>query len=124
MQTKPFILVIEDNQDIAEIYAEILEMEGMTVEVIMDGAVALQRLEAAVPDLILLDLHLPHVSGLDILASIRKNERLKKTMVIVITANAYLSLDAEHSADLTLVKPVSVTQVRDLATRMLRYRVS
>ncbi len=118
MQTKPFILVIEDNQDIAEIYAEILEMEGMTVEVIMDGAVALQRLEAAVPDLILLDLYLPHVSGLDILASIRKNERLKKTMVIVITANA------EHSADLTLVKPVSVTQVRDLATRMLRYRVS
>jgi CheY-like chemotaxis protein len=124
MQTKPFVLVIEDTRDIAEIYAEILELEGMLVEMIVDGAVALQRLETALPDLVLLDMHLPNISGLEILAFIRNNARLKKTKVIVITANAHLAQDAEHTADITLVKPVSATQVRELSTRMLHHRVS
>lgn len=118
---KPYILVIEDVIEIAEIYAEILEMEGMSVEMINDGTVALQRLETSIPDLVLLDMHLPHVSGMEILTFIRNNPRLKKIKVIVITANPLMAKDAEQTADITLVKPVSAIQIRDLSTRMLRF---
>lgn len=119
MQTKPYVLVIEDAEDIAEIYGEILETEGMSVEVIMDGAVALQRLQTALPDLIVLDMHLPNVSGLEILTFIRNNPQLKKTRVVVITANPYMAQDAEDTADITLVKPVSAVQIREISVRMV-----
>lgn len=124
MQQKPYVLVIEDAQDIAEIYAEILEMEGVSVEIVMDGTVALQRLKTAMPDLILLDMHLPNVSGLEILAFIRNNPQLKRTRVIVIIANPYLAQDAESTADMTLVKPVSAIQIREISMRMLNYLTS
>jgi CheY-like chemotaxis protein len=119
MQPKPYVLVIEDVLDIADIYAEILEMEGMSVEMITDGAVALQRLETAAPDLILLDMHLPNVSGLEILTFIRNHPQLKQTKVVVITANPLLARAAEGSADLIFVKPVSTTQVCTLSMSLL-----
>src|SRR5215207_6165306 len=111
MQTKPYVLVIEDTRDLANFYAEILEMQGMSVEVIVDGAVALQRLETAVPDLIVLDMNLPHVSGLEILDFVRNQPHLKQTKVFVVTANPHMAQVAEGRADLTFIKPVSATEM-------------
>lgn len=119
MQTKPYVLIVEDVKDIADIYAEILEMEGMSVEMILDGAAALQRLETAAPDLIMLDLHLPNISGMEILAYIRNQPHLKQTKVVVITANPSLAKAAEGSADLTFVKPVSTMEVYKLSMSLL-----
>jgi CheY-like chemotaxis protein len=64
-------------------------------------------------------MHLPHVSGLEILTYIRQDPRFKHTKVVVITANAHLVADLESQADLTLLKPVSVSQISSLSTRLL-----
>jgi two-component system response regulator AdeR len=119
MQPNPFVVVIEDVEAIAEIYAEMFAFEGISVEIIPDGAVALQRLAMEAPDLILLDIHLPKVSGVDILAFVRDRSHLKRTKVVVITADALLAQDTKDAADLTLIKPVSAMQIRDLSMQML-----
>lgn len=120
MQKQPSVLVIEDALEIAAIYTEILEMNGMSVEHIADGALALRRLAGDAPDLILLDMHLPNVSGLELLTYIRESAHLRHTRVVAITANALLGQDLEDKADLTLIKPVNFTQINELTQRMLR----
>jgi CheY-like chemotaxis protein len=119
LHTPPEVLIVEDAPEIGAIFAEILQMDGMKVEVIMDGALALHRLETFTPDLILLDMHLPHVSGMEILAYIRESEHLKAVKVIAVTANALLAADLEDKADLTLLKPVTFDQISDLSKRIL-----
>jgi DNA-binding response OmpR family regulator len=120
MGSLPLILIIEDATEIASIFAEILALSGMKADVIHDGQVALERLQKDTPDLVLLDMHLPHVSGLQLLAYIRAEARLKHTKVVAVTANALLARDLEDQADLTLIKPVSFTQISELCSRMLR----
>jgi CheY-like chemotaxis protein len=119
LHTPPEVLIVEDAPEIGAIFAEILEMDDMKVEVIMDGALAMQWLASFTPDLILLDMHLPNVSGLEILAYIRGSERLKAVKVIAVTANALLAADLEEKADLTLLKPVTFDQISDLSRRIL-----
>jgi two-component system response regulator BaeR len=119
LHAQPEVLIVEDAPEIATIFAEILQMDGMKVEVIMDGALAMRRLETFTPNLILLDMHLPNVSGLEILAYIRGTERLKAVKVIAVTANALLAADLENQADLTLLKPVTFAQISELSLRIL-----
>lgn len=119
MHAQPEVLIVEDAPEIATIFAEILQMDGMKVEVIIDGALAMHRLETFTPHLILLDMHLPNVSGLEILAYIRATERLKAVKVIAVTANALLAADLENQADLTLLKPVTYAQISELSSRIL-----
>ena len=60
------------------------------------------------PDLVVLDIHLPYASGKDILEQIRSDERWAKVVVIVTTADLFLSKSLEKQADYVLIKPVSV----------------
>ena len=68
---KPLALVIEDSEDVAIVFHTAMERAGFESEIISDGAVALERLAEIVPDLVILDLHLPGVSGEQILKFIR-----------------------------------------------------
>lgn len=111
-------LIIEDEADLAEIYTKALQREGFETETINNGKMALERLTTASPNVILLDLHLPQVGGVTILQFIRSDERLKKIPVIVTTADERQAEELEHKADLVLLKPVSLNQLRELASRM------
>jgi two-component system response regulator QseB len=115
----PFALIVEDHEDSAFIFAEALKVAGFETEVIHFGDLALERLAATAPDVVVLDLHLPRVGGPDILRQIRADARLAKTRVIVATAHPQMIESVRDDADLTLVKPVSFTQLRDLAARLL-----
>jgi two-component system KDP operon response regulator KdpE len=117
---KPLALVIEDDVDLSEIFSKTLRSGGFETEVIRDGQAALDRLAGNPPAVILLDLHLPHVAGATILQNIRANERYAKTAVIVASADARLAEELQVQADLVLLKPISVDQVRELAQRMLK----
>jgi len=118
--SKPLALVIEDDPDLSEIFSMTLRGGGFETEVIRDGQLALNRLAGTPPVIILLDLHLPHVTGATILQNIRANERFAKTSVIVATADARLAEEMHVQADLVLLKPVSIDQLRELAQRMLQ----
>ena len=111
--------IIEDEQDLATIFAEALRAAGFTTEIIARGDTALDRLAQTVPEIVLLDLHLPGVDGQEILHQIRADARLKSTKVILASADAALSQALDAEADLTLLKPISFSQLRDLTKRLL-----
>jgi CheY-like chemotaxis protein len=119
MPEQKFVLIIEDANEIAEIFAEILQGDGMITEIVTDGALALQAMAERIPALILLDMHLPNVSGLQILTYVRSNPRLAKTKVIAVTADALIASSLEAQADLVLIKPVTYSQISDLSKRVL-----
>jgi DNA-binding response OmpR family regulator len=115
---KPLALIIEDHQDSAVIFAEVLKGASYEIETIATGDVALQRVAETTPAIVVLDLNLPRVSGTDILKQIRADARLAETRVIVATAYPALSAGLDNQADLVLVKPVSFGQLRDLIVRL------
>jgi CheY-like chemotaxis protein len=117
--TNQLALIIEDEPYASEIFSKALQKAGFETEAILDGGLALTRLAAAVPAVIVLDINLPSVSGGDILQFVRADPRLAKIHVIITTAGPHLLSDAiRKNADLILVKPVSYNQLRDLAIRL------
>jgi len=112
-------LIIEDDEDLASIFAEALRGIDYTVEHIADGKLAQERLKnGAVPFIILLDMHLPHISGGDLLASIKQSERFEKAIVIITTADARMGDLYRDQADFVMIKPISFVQLRDLTARL------
>lgn len=107
-------LVVEDDPDLAEIFSEAMRRALFAVETFGNGKDMLARLNGDVPDVVVLDMHLPGASGLEILARIRSDERLATTRIIASTADARLAETLEDQVDLVLVKPVSFTQLRGL----------
>ena len=110
-------LIIEDNLDLAVVFAQALQAAGYATGIIEDGSQALARLAVATPDVVVLDLHISLVSGAEILRQIRADARLDKTRVIVATADSRVPDVLREQADLVLIKPVSFSQLRDLAAR-------
>jgi DNA-binding response OmpR family regulator len=115
---KPLALVIEDDNDIAEMFASVLHEADFATEIILTGDVALKRLAAVVPDVVLLDLRLPYVPGLDIFTQISKDKRLARTRVIVVTANPDMARSLPANAPFVLYKPVDLKQLRALIKRL------
>lgn len=116
--TNPLALVIEDDAKLATIFAEALHMAEFETEIVHDGNTALTRLAATTPAVVMLDLHLPYVSGRDILAQIRADARLAKTRVMLTTADPLMAESLRGEAELVLIKPISFNQLRDLAKRL------
>lgn len=112
-------LIIEDNSELAIIFSQALQAAGFTTGIIQDGGQALAWLAITKPDVVVLDLHLPHVSGMEILRHIRADERLAGIRVIVATADSRVTQALRDQADLVLIKPVSFRQLRDLAERLI-----
>ena len=118
MNNAALALVIEDDEDLSFIFAEALRAAGFEPEVVRDGRLALDRLSQVMPSVVVLDLHLPHVAGTDILAQIRQSERLQKVRVIVATADARLAEQTNQQADIVLIKPITFSLLRDLTARL------
>jgi CheY-like chemotaxis protein len=111
-------LIIEDNRELAIIFSQALQAAGFATGIIEDGDQALARLAITTPDVVVLDLHMPRVSGAEVLRRIRADARLAGTRVIVATADMRATDMLQDQADLVLIKPVSFTQLRDLAGRL------
>ena len=110
--------VIEDDEDLSMIFSEALLAANYEVETIFNGLVARQRLQEGTPHLVLLDMHLPGISGDELLDQIHADKRLQKTIVVIATADARLGDAYRDSADYILIKPISFTQLRDLTLQM------
>lgn len=113
----PLALIIEDDHKQATIFGLALKND-FEVEVIEDGNLALSRLAILSPTLVVLDLHLPGISGEQIFQYIRSQEHLAQTRVILATADAVLAESLSEETDLVLLKPISVSQLRQLARRL------
>jgi DNA-binding response OmpR family regulator len=114
----PLALIIEDDDKLSAIYAEALRQANFETVIISDGAAALAQMRVLAPALIILDLHLPHTAGDEILRQIRQDEKLTRAHVVVTTADAVRAATVQDQADLVMIKPISVLQLRDLARRI------
>ena len=112
------ILIIEDDVDLGEVVSFVLQEAGFTTELIRDGSAALKRMNDEVPSLVMLDMHLPGASGLEILNYIRSDSRLMHTRVLVTTADPLMAKAAADRADLIFTKPYSVGDLIDSVTRL------
>lgn len=111
-------LIVEDDYDLSIIFAQALQAAGFETQIVRAGDTALMWLSSTTPSVVVLDLHLPRVAGTSILKQIRSDPRLAETRVIVSTADASLAETLREDADLVLLKPISFTQLRDLAARL------
>lgn len=114
---KPYAFIVEDDEFLSEIFAKTLQTD-FEIEVIGDGSTALMRLAQFAPDLVVLDLNLPGLSGKDILADIRSNPALARVRVILCTADARQAEFLQEQADVVMLKPISTQQLRGIATRL------
>jgi CheY-like chemotaxis protein len=114
-------LIIEDDEDLANIFAEALRGVGFEVEIVADGKAGQERLfgDQPTPFLILLDMHLPHVSGAELLMQTKEEERFNDTTIIITTADARMGEIYGSQVDFVLIKPISFVQLRDLTSRLV-----
>lgn len=115
-QHKPLVLIVEDDPQLVTIFATAMEMAGYEAITAEDGRVALDKLAALTPDVILLDVHLPLVSGDELLRHIRADARLKDARVILSTADSRIAAQLREEASLVLLKPVSFKELIELAS--------
>lgn len=111
----PLAFVIEDDEDIGEIYTAALRAANFNPIHITNGVEALEQLKGAVPQLVVLDLHLPKLTGTTVLRAIRSDTRMTDAYIIVVTADPVLAENINGSADIVLVKPVGFSHIRELA---------
>jgi len=116
--TNPLALIVEDDPHQAELFTMALQAAEFETETIMDGIAALSRLTEIVPAVVVLDLHLPGVAGDKILHRIRADERLAETRVMLATADGEMAKSLRGESNLVLLKPISPSQLRALASRL------
>ena len=121
------ILVVEDDPDIAELVARYLDRAGYVADVVASGRDALAVARAHPPDLLVLDLMLPQMDGLEVCRALRGQEATSGMPIIMLTARAEESdriVGLEIGADDYLAKPFSpnelVARVRALLRRAAR----
>ncbi len=108
------ILVVDDDPDILELLKMNLEPEGYTVRTANDGDGALQSASTEPPDLILLDVMMPHKNGLQVIAELKNIDETKSIPVILVTARGQADdkvLGLETGADDYITKPFDLREV-------------
>ena len=111
----PTVLVVEDEASFVEALSIGLRREGFHVEVAMDGFEALERFDLVKPDLVLLDVMLPRISGIDVCRQLRKRSQVPIIMVTAKSGEIDTVVGLEVGADDYVTKPY---RLRELVARM------
>jgi two-component system cell cycle response regulator DivK len=105
------VLVVEDNELNLKLFCDLLRAHGHEVLACRDGRDALENARAFAPDLVITDIHLPHVSGMELIVSLKADEALSAVPVMAVTAYAGAG-DEERvraaGAQAYVSKPISV----------------
>lgn len=88
------VLIVEDSEDQREAYATYLTNQGLTVALAADGRQGLAKAFQAGPDVVLLDLSLPEISGWEVARQIRANEKTRHIPIIALTAHFLATAEA------------------------------
>jgi CheY-like chemotaxis protein len=114
------ILVVDDSDDTREMMAKLLELEAFTVVTAEDGRAGLNMADIELPDLIITDINMPNMNGLDMIRQLRRRPRFGGIPIMAITAygNGVAKEALEAGADRAATKPVQfntlVIEIREL----------
>ena len=115
------ILVVEDNELNLKLFCDLLGAHGYEAEPVRDGREALERARAFGPDLVVMDIQMPHISGLELIEQMKADEELRRTPIMAVTAYAARG-DEERIRDAGaegyVSKPISVIRFVE-AVRLL-----
>ncbi len=116
------VFIIEDEEDAAELFAEMMRINGFRVLKTSRSEPAIAMMTADRPDLVLLDIMMPEISGLDILRQMRRDPNLANIPVIVVTAKGMptdIKNGMEAGASTYLTKPVGFLELKEAVERVL-----
>jgi CheY-like chemotaxis protein len=116
------VLIIEDEPDAAELFAEMMRVSGFRVQKTLSSTPALSMMTAEKPDIVLLDIMMPDISGLDVLRRMRDDPNLANIPVVVVSAKS-MPADIKHGmeagASTYLTKPVGFLELKEAVERAL-----
>ena len=116
------ILIVEDNALNIKLFCDLLEAHGHEPEAVTDSRNALDAARGFSPDLVITDIQLPHVSGLDLIRMIRKDEQLAEVPIMAVTAYSARG-DEERiraaGAQAYVSKPISVVKFAQTVDELL-----
>lgn len=116
------ILVVEDNELNSKLFCDLLRAHGYAAEPVRDGRDALASAREFGPDLIIMDIQLPHVSGLDLIHEIKAEEGLKAIPIMAVTAYAGKGDEDQiraAGAEAYVSKPISVIKFVETVGTMI-----
>lgn len=119
---RPVILVVDDDEDMRDMLTEYLEFRGFRVATASRGDRAVSVAQAARPDLILMDLAMPGMDGLEATRRLKAHPSTSHIPVIVVTARCFGSEKREAAAagcDAYVLKPVNLEQLAALLVRVM-----
>jgi DNA-binding response OmpR family regulator len=108
------ILIVDDNIDSITILRSILETNGFAVRTAQSGLEALEQLKDDLPDVVLLDVMMPEMSGLEVLERIKNSHATSKVPVIMVTAKTQdedVMVGYQYGADYYITKPCTAKQL-------------
>lgn len=120
------ILVVDDHVAAAQMLALLLDkLGGHQVQIVHDGTAALEAAQNSPPEIILLDIGLPHINGYEVAEQLRKNPKLNDTLIVALTgygADEDRKRSQEAGFDMHLVKPPSLADLRRVLSHPKLYQ--
>jgi len=116
------VLVVEDEPDTAEMFAEMMRLSGYAVRQCHGAQTAILSLRRQRPDVVILDIMMPDLSGLEVLRFMRRDPNLHDIPVIIISAKSSpieIKQGLEAGANTYLTKPITFTELREAVEKVL-----
>jgi two-component system cell cycle response regulator DivK len=116
------VLVVEDNELNLKLFCDLLKAHGYETDAVRDGRDAYGRARAFEPDLIITDIQLPNVNGMELIAELRADEQLAAVPIMAVTAYAGMGDEARiraAGANAYVSKPISVMRFMGVVTDLL-----
>ena len=116
------VLIVEDNELNMKLFHDLLEAQGYDIHQTRDGTKAMGMAAEHMPDLILMDIQLPEVSGLDVIKWLKADEALKHIPIIAVTAFAMKGDEEkirEGGCEAYIAKPISVSHFLETVQKFI-----
>jgi CheY-like chemotaxis protein len=121
--TQKTVMIIEDEPEAAELFGEMMRVNGYRVLKMFSSAPAISMIIQEKPDVIILDVMMPDISGLEVLRYMRREPNLASIPVIVVSAKSMpgdIKIGLEAGASMYLTKPVGFLELKQAVEKVLQ----